>query len=91
MSDQATFFEPLRRKRRKITAPDKIATKIGTLAEWYRANKPEVKCIRISSDDAFSLRQMWNDETSRQQVRMAGFNVLGSSISWRGFDLMEAA
>jgi len=91
MSEQAVFFEPLRRKRRTVTAPDKIASKISTLAEWNRANKPDVKCIRVSADDAYSIRQMWSDADKRNQVRMAGFDVLGNNISWRGLDLMEAS
>lgn len=108
MNEQTTFVEPLKRAKRVRTKPQKLAEKFKTLAEWYAANKPDVRVLRISRDDAWSLRESWiKDET---ECRMAGFRLQmerartrpGSisdeipsaievkSMSYRGFDLVEA-
>jgi hypothetical protein len=91
MNQQAMFFERVRRPRKKLTAPGKIADKLTTLADWYRTNKPNVKCIRITADDAHSLRSMWGDKDKKAEVMMAGFNIREKDIHWRGFDLIETA
>lgn len=91
MNEQTTFVEPLARKRRVVTGPAKIAEKMKPLAEWYSLNKPNLKSMRISSNDAYSLRTMWKDPKKQPEVRMAGFDIRGQDIHWRGFDLTEVS
>lgn len=90
---QTSFVEPLKHKRRKTTAPAKIAETIGRLADFYAVNKPGLKSISISADDAYSLRKYWatkNDKTNgERECRSVGFHISDDgAISWRGFDLI---
>lgn len=93
MSEQAAFFEPLRRKRRRVSKPSALAERYSRLADWYATNKPGLKSISISADDAYSLRKHWQTKDAKhngeQECRIAGFHVSADgSISWRGFDLI---
>jgi hypothetical protein len=50
---------------------------------------PSVKSIRISADDAFSLRQLVK-EKKFIELSGAGFRVdAGGGLAWRAFDLVE--
>jgi hypothetical protein len=94
--NQTTFVEPLKITKRKVTAPEKIAAKLKKLADWYRENKPDQRSMTIMADDAFSIRTLWKKKDSRHdgemECRMAGFNMSDTGeLSWRGFDLIEAA
>lgn len=93
--NQTTFVEPLKRKRRKFTHAAKIAENIGRLAEWYRANKPDVKSITITADDAYSIRKLWATKDAKthgeRECRASGFSVNDAGeIHWRGFMLTSA-
>ena len=92
MNEQAMFFEKVRRKRRKITPPEKIAACLSRLADFYAVNKPGLKSMHISADDAWSLRELAaRDEAGgTNEIRMAGFVLRGNDIEWRGFNLVEA-
>jgi hypothetical protein len=72
MNEQTTFVEPLKVSKRTRSTPEKIAARINPLADWYKANKPAVKSIRITADDAYSLRQCLK-EGKTVQLYGAGF------------------
>lgn len=93
MTEQTTFVEPLKRKRRKVSKPSALADSYSRLADWYATNKPGLKSISISADDAYSLRKHWQTKDAKhngeQECRMAGFHIdEKGAISWRGFDLL---
>lgn len=85
MAEQASFFEKVRARKRKRTKPSELAAKISVLVEWFAANKPQVKLIRISPDDAWSLREAW--KANEIECRTCGFHITDHEISFRGFDL----
>lgn len=92
--NQTTFVEPMKRRRMKITAPAKIAAQINKLTDWYAVNKPGLRSVTISSDDAYSIRSLWTKKDAKvngeQECRAAGFHVDAKGhMSWRGFDLIE--
>lgn len=99
MNEQTSFVEPLKRVRRVKTKPtklaEKLAEKLTTLADWYKTNKPSVKILRITKDDAWSLREAWLE--NQIECRKNGFSCMISTpktvtaMSFRGFDLVETA
>lgn len=92
MTAQTTFVEPVRRRRRKLNKPEQIADGLNRLTDFYAVNKPGLKSVTISHDDAWSIREYWRDKEKQQIARMAGFNVTDAGeMSWRGFDLIEQA
>lgn len=91
MTEQLSFVQKIRKRRRKLSTPENIATRLEPLADFYRTQKPNQKSMHISKDDAWSLREArQKDETERtNECGMAGFHFMGQNIEWRGFDLIE--
>jgi len=88
MSEQALMWQKIRRRRRVRTKPADIAANLDRLANFYATNKPGLKSMTISADNAWSLREAW--KSKENEVRLSGFHIADSGeISWRGFDLVE--
>ena len=75
MSEQSSWIaQPKRRvKPAKITS---AIGRVGVLADWYAANKPDVRRIVVSSADYSAF------ET---QVGTCGISLANDGIRWRGF------
>lgn len=73
---------------------EKISENLTRLADWYSANKPNLKTITISAADALILREaIKKDEEKRtNDFELAGFTNLGDgSFRWRNFRIVEQA
>jgi hypothetical protein len=71
---------------------EKISENLGRLAEWYAANKPNLRHITISAADAQILREaIAKDEEKRtNDFELSGFTNLGNgAFKWRNFELLE--
>lgn len=64
-------FVPLPKARRKVTKPKTIVDNLKRLSDWYAVNKPGLRSMTISQDDAYSLRQLWKRRMPRPMVRQS--------------------
>ncbi len=87
-------FVPLPKSRRKTTKPKTIVDNLCRLSDWYAVNRPGLRSMTISADDAYSLRQLWKKKDAKvdgkAELRSQGFCISDTGdITWSGFELVE--
>ena len=65
-------------------APSVVRKSIEPLAEWYRANKPDVKRLVISQDDYDRLMG-----ASKSTLTRNSFTLLNGELRWKDFQVVR--
>ena len=81
MREQATMWEPVPRSSRKMAKTADVRSKVDTLIDWYRVNKPTNSTVSVSPEDYATFERDYGKN---------GISLWERGLRYRGFEIRRA-